>query len=161
MNTMRESAVAQIEAAAGQMREAVEQVLAASRDAKPKDTAAADVVLEVLRAVGVVAQAAHGMTLQLAAQADRLKATRGGVGPWLATHLDCSESRARGLALEARMIGALPSISSNVRRTIRVPRILFDISQDQRHQNASFVGTPSYTESTGSNTVGNFAGRVS
>ena len=114
MNTMHESTVAQIEAAAGQMRQAVEQVLAASADAKPRDAQAAEAVLEVLRAVGVLAQAAHGMTLQLTAQADRLKAARGGMGPWLATHLDCSESRARGLALEARSIGALPQLAHDL-----------------------------------------------
>ena len=114
MNTTQESAVAQIQAAAGLMRETVEQVLAASGEAKPKDTQAAETVLEVLHAVGILSQAAHGLMLQLTAQADRLKAARGGIGPWLATHLDCSESRARGLALEARAIGALPQLAQNL-----------------------------------------------
>jgi hypothetical protein len=109
-----ESAVTQIEEAIGQIRDAVERVLAATDGAQPRDAAAGDAVLGMVQAVGTAAQSAHGLMLQLLAAADRLKAARGGVGPWLATHLDCSHSRARQLALEGRTIGALPQLAQGL-----------------------------------------------
>ncbi|WP_034270321.1 HNH endonuclease signature motif containing protein [Actinospica robiniae] len=108
------NAVAEIEAAAAGLRRAVNQVLAATENASPKDPEVAGMLLQVLRALGTAEQTAHGLMLQTTARADRLKAAPGGVGPWLAANLDFSTSRARQLALEARTIGALPRLTHDL-----------------------------------------------
>ena len=74
----------QIEQSLAQIRETAGQLLASLSTAEVGDRDAAALSLEVARSLGTVEQAAHGLRLQVLAQADRLKAARGGIGPWLA-----------------------------------------------------------------------------
>jgi hypothetical protein len=47
----------------------------------------------------------------LLGQVDRVKVAPGGVKAWVATHLDVSDGRARGIAQHARRIGAIPELA--------------------------------------------------
>ena len=69
------------------------------------------VVLEAAELVGRCEQARHGQLIQLLGQAERIKGHRAGVKAWVATHLDVSEGKARGIAQAARRIGALPELA--------------------------------------------------
>jgi hypothetical protein len=68
-------------------------------------------LLELARLLGRREQAGHGQLIQALAQADRVKAARGGVKAWAATHLDVSDGRARSIAECARRIGAIPVLA--------------------------------------------------
>ena len=70
--------------------------------------------LEAVRRVEAAERIAHGVKLRLLAEADRRKAARAGVGPWLAAELGYSSGRARALAEEARRIGALPELAGKL-----------------------------------------------
>jgi len=61
--------------------------------------------------VGLCEQARHGQLIQLLGQAERVKAHRAGVKAWVATHLDVSDGKARGIAQAARRIGMLPELA--------------------------------------------------
>src|SRR3984957_292077 len=50
----------------------------------------------------------------LLAEGDRLGIAVGGIGPWLATVLDCTEGRARLLAEDARTLTAVPELQSEL-----------------------------------------------
>jgi hypothetical protein len=67
--------------------------------------------LEIAELVGRCEQAAHGQLVLLLGQADRVKVAPGGVKAWVATHLDVSDGRARGIAQHARRIGAIPELA--------------------------------------------------
>ncbi|MBR7839702.1 HNH endonuclease, partial [Actinospica durhamensis] len=54
--------------------------------------------------------ALNGLLLALVAEGDRLGIARGGIGPWLATVLDVTEGRARGLAQDARLLATVPQL---------------------------------------------------
>jgi hypothetical protein len=58
-----------------------------------------------------VEHAAHGLRLQVLAQADRLKAARGGIGPWLAAKQGHSKGHARSLAQDARLLATVPDLA--------------------------------------------------
>ncbi|HWG26040.1 DUF222 domain-containing protein, partial [Actinospica sp.] len=85
--------------------------LEAARSLDASDRDAAVELLEVAEAVGRRGQADHGRLVLLLAQADRVKAARGGVKAWVATRLDVSDGRARDLAQAARRIGAVQELA--------------------------------------------------
>ena len=64
--------------------------------------------------VGRAAQALHGLLLTLVAEGDRLGVARGGMGPWLATVLDFTPGRARGLAEDARVLATVPEFEGQL-----------------------------------------------
>ena len=64
--------------------------------------------------LGRVGQALHGHLLVLVAEGDRLGVARGGMGPWLVSVLDVTEGRARGLAEDARRLGGVPELESEL-----------------------------------------------
>ena len=76
-----------------------------------EDREGAGVVLEAAELVGRCEQARHGQLIQLLGQVERIKGHRAGVKAWVATHLDVSDGKARGIAQAARRIGALPELA--------------------------------------------------
>ena len=76
-----------------------------------EDREGAGMVLEAAELVGRCEQARHGQLIQLLGQAERVKGHRAGVKAWVATHLDVSEGKARGIAQAAKRIGALPELA--------------------------------------------------
>ena len=76
-----------------------------------EDREGAGMVLEAAQVVGRCEQARHGQLIQLLGQVERIKGHRAGVKAWVATHLDVSEGKARGIAQAARRIGALPELA--------------------------------------------------
>jgi hypothetical protein len=70
--------------------------------------------LGALRRLEAAERIVHGVKLRVLAEADRRRAVRAGVGAWLAAELGYSSSRARGLAEEARRIGALPELAGRL-----------------------------------------------
>ena len=89
----------------------VATALEAARGLDASDRDGAAELLEVAGAIGRRGQADHGRLVLLLAQADRIKAARGGVKAWVATHLDVSDGRARDIAQAARRIGAVPELA--------------------------------------------------
>jgi hypothetical protein len=73
-----------------------------------------DVMLEAAEVVGRCEQARYGQLVQLLAQADRMSTRKGVLKPWIATHLDVSDSKARGIAEAARRIGAMPELAESL-----------------------------------------------
>jgi hypothetical protein len=86
-------------------------ILDLARGLDALDREAGAELLEAAEQVGRREQADHGRLILLLAQADRVKATRGGVKAWVATHLDACDGRARGIAESARRIGAVPELA--------------------------------------------------
>ena len=83
------------------------------RTRKPEpggDDGAAGEVRDGIIEVGRAAQALNGLLLALVAHGDQLGIARGGIGPWLATVLDLTEGRARGLAQDARLLATVPQL---------------------------------------------------
>jgi hypothetical protein len=78
------------------------------------DREGTEVVWEAAEVVGRSEQARHGQLVQVLAQADRIEARRGVLKPWIATHLDVTDSRARGIAESARRIGARPELAESL-----------------------------------------------
>lgn len=103
-----------IELGLAQVREAAAQLLASLCGAEEGDRQAAVLSLEVAASLGVVEQAAHGLRLQVLAQADRLRAARGGIGPWLAVRQGQSYGRARSLAHDARLLATVPQLAPDL-----------------------------------------------
>ena len=88
---------------------AVWDLLDRTREAEPgRDGGVAGEVRDGIIEVGRAAQTLNGLLLALVAQGDRLGVARGGIGPWLATVLDLTEGRARGLAQDARLLATVP-----------------------------------------------------
>jgi Domain of unknown function (DUF222) len=86
--------------------------LARTVDAGDRDGSGA--LLEAAEMLGRCEQARHGQLIQLLGQVERVGAHRAGVKAWVATHLDVSEGRARGIAQAARRIGALPELAASL-----------------------------------------------
>jgi hypothetical protein len=86
-------------------------VLERARDLQPGDRGGAAGLLEIAQVVGRSEQAAHGQLVLVLGQVDRVKVAPGGVKAWVATHLDVSDGRARGIAQHARRIGAIPELA--------------------------------------------------
>jgi len=90
---------------------AIRDLLDAARGVEAGDRAGADVLLEAAGVVGRCEQARHGQLIQVLGQVDRVGARRAGLKPWIATHLDVSDGRARGIAQAAKRIGAVPELA--------------------------------------------------
>jgi plasmid stabilization system protein ParE len=93
---------------------AVVEFLELARGCEAGDGAGAGVVFEVAEVIGRCGQGLDGQLVQLLAQADRLSARKGVLKPWIATHLDVSDSKARGIAEAARRIGAVPELAESL-----------------------------------------------
>jgi hypothetical protein len=89
----------------------VASILGLARVLDVSDREAAAELLEAAEQIGRREQAAHGQLILVLAQADRMKAAKGGVKAWVATHLDACDGRARGIAESARRIGAIPELA--------------------------------------------------
>jgi hypothetical protein len=95
---------ARADAAIAVILDLAHQLEAADREHVP-------VLLEAAEVIGRCEQARHGQLVRVLAQAERVKAHRGGLIPWIATHLDASDGRARAIAQSARWIGDLPHLA--------------------------------------------------
>jgi hypothetical protein len=115
MNTevLREELAALV-AANAVVEERIRGILELARAIDADDRQAAGALLDVAEVVGRCEQARHGQLIQLLGQADRVKAHRAGVKAWVATHLDVSEGKARGIGQAARRIGALPELAESL-----------------------------------------------
>lgn len=91
--------------------QAIEQLLVLARNADAADPEVAAALLEAAREIGHSGQARQGQTVQVLAEADRVKTPCGGLAPWIAKHFDYTDSAARGVAQSARVIGHLPELS--------------------------------------------------
>jgi hypothetical protein len=81
-------------------------------DLDPEDRKSAPLLLDLAEAAGICEQARYGQLIQILAQAERVKATaKGGIIPWVATHLDTTKGRALAMANSAREIGAEPELA--------------------------------------------------
>jgi HNH endonuclease len=101
----------QVAAGLESITEAVRDVLERARAAEPgRDEAVAGALRDGIVEVGRAAQALQGLVLALVGEGDRLGIARGGIGPWLATVLDVTEGRARGIAQDARLLGTVPQL---------------------------------------------------
>jgi plasmid stabilization system protein ParE len=103
--------LAAIVAAQATADRAVVEFLELARGCEAGDSAGAGVVFEVAEAIGRCGQGLDGQLVQALAQADRISARKGVLKPWIATHLDVSDSKARGIAEAARRIGAIPELA--------------------------------------------------
>ena len=89
----------------------INKLLKLARAIDPGDQQSAGALLDAAQFVGRCEQARHGQLIQLLGQVERIKAHRAGVKAWVATHLDVSEGKARGIAQAAKQIGALPELA--------------------------------------------------
>ena len=112
------------------------------------DREGAEAVLEAAQLVGQCEQARHGQLIQLLGQAERVRAHRAGLKAWVATHLDVSDGRARGIAQAARRIGALPELAESLSSgrvgadTVRVlSRTVKAVEGSGRDQGAELAAT--------------------
>jgi hypothetical protein len=106
--------LAAIVAAQAAADRAVVEFLELARDCEAGDHTEAEVVFEVAEAIGRCGQGLDGQLVQTLAQADRISARKGVLKPWIATHLDVSDSKARGIAEAARRIGAIPELAESL-----------------------------------------------
>jgi Domain of unknown function (DUF222)/HNH endonuclease len=110
LGELRERIVALAEANAAADRE-IAAILNLARDLQPGDRHGRAALFDAAEQVGRCEQARHGQLIQLLAQADRIAARRGVLAPWVATHLDVCDGKARGIAQAATRIGAVPQLS--------------------------------------------------
>ena len=106
--------LAALAAANAIVEERIKGILELARAIDADDRQAAGVLLDMAEMVGRCEQARHGQLIQLLGQADRVRAHRAGVKAWVATHLDVSEGKARGIGQAARRIGALPELAESL-----------------------------------------------
>src|ERR1700761_7059933 len=85
--------------------EEIAALLAVVRGCEGADRLVGGGVLEAAEWVGRSGQAHEGELIQLLAVADRCSVPRGGLVPWIATHLNLTQGAARGIAQSAREIG--------------------------------------------------------
>jgi len=93
------------------VEERIKEILELARTVDAGERAGGRLVLEAAEVVGLCEQARHGQLIQLLGQAERIKAHRAGLKAWVATHLDVSDGRARGIAQSAKRIGVLPELA--------------------------------------------------
>ena len=105
-------ALAELVAANAIVEERIAAVLELARSVDDRE--GVGVVLEAAEVVGRCEQARHGQLIQFLGQAERVKAHRAGLKAWVATHLDVSDGRARGIAQAAKRIGALPELAESL-----------------------------------------------
>ena len=96
------------------VEEKIKGILDLARTIDPGDREGAGTLLDAAEVMGRCEQARHGQLIQLLGQVERIKAHRAGVKAWVATHLDVSEGRARGIAQAARRIGAVPELAESL-----------------------------------------------
>jgi hypothetical protein len=106
--------LAALVAANAVVEERIKGLLELARMVDAGDRDSSGVLLEAAKMVGRCEQARHGQLIQLLSQVERIKAHRAGVKAWVATHLDVSEGKARGIAQAARRIGALPELAESL-----------------------------------------------
>jgi hypothetical protein len=106
--------LAALVAANAVVEERIAAVLDLARTVDVGDREGAEALLDGAEVIGRCEQARHGQLIQLLGQADRVRAHRAGVKAWVATHLDVSEGRARGIGQAARRIGALPELAASL-----------------------------------------------
>jgi len=129
----------------------IEAILGLARTVDAGDREAAGVVLEAAGVVGRCEQARHGQLIQLLGQAQRVTAHRAGLKAWVATHLDVSDGKARGIAQAAQRIGALPELAESlssgkigadtVRALTRTAKAVVGSGQDQSAELAATLET--------------------
>jgi hypothetical protein len=129
----------------------IEAILGLAREVSPGDRESSGVVLEAAEAVGRCEQARHGQLIQLLGQAQRITAHRAGLKTWVATHLDVSDGKARGIAEAAKSIGALPELAGSlssgkvgadtVRALARTVKAVVGSGQDQAAELAATLET--------------------
>ena len=105
-----DAVAAGVESVSGVVRGLLER----ARSARSGDDVVAGQVRDGIVEVGRAAQVLHGLLLMLVAEGDRLGVARGGMGPWLATVLDFTPGRARGLAEDARILAKVPEIEGEL-----------------------------------------------
>jgi Domain of unknown function (DUF222) len=105
-------ALAELVAANAVVEERIAAVLELARTVDDRE--GAEAVLEAAQLVGQCEQARHGQLIQLLGQAERVRAHRAGLKAWVASHLDVSDGKARGIAQAARRIGALPELAESL-----------------------------------------------
>jgi hypothetical protein len=91
--------------------EAIKALLALASEADESDGKAAGMLMQAIDEIGRSAQAREGGLVLLLAQAQRMKANRGGLGPWLSSHLDFTKGAARGVAQSAHELGHIPELA--------------------------------------------------
>jgi Domain of unknown function (DUF222) len=96
------------------VEERIKRILELARTIGAGDCDGSGVLLDVAEVVGRCEQARHGQLIQLLGQVDRVGAHRAGVKAWVATHLDVSEGKARGIGQAAKRIGALPELAESL-----------------------------------------------
>src|ERR1700761_2172059 len=98
--------LAEFEQVAVALSESVARRLELLGGAVPGDREAGAASLALAAAIGRIARVAHGLHLQALAQADRVKAARGVIGPWLAAQQGYATGHARALARDARLLAS-------------------------------------------------------
>jgi hypothetical protein len=133
------------------VEERIKGILELARMIDAGDCDGSGVLLEAAEVVGRCEQARHGQLIQLLGQAERVKAHRAGVKAWVATHLDVSEGKARGIAQAAKRIGGLPELAESlssgqvgadtVRALARTVKAVVGSGQDQGTELAATLET--------------------
>jgi hypothetical protein len=93
---------------------AIATILDEARGFTAGDGEAAEVMFAVAKLIGRSEQARHGQLVQALAQADRTGTRKGVLKPWVATQLDVTDSKARGIAQSAKLVGAVPELSDTL-----------------------------------------------
>jgi hypothetical protein len=106
--------LAELVAANAIVEQRIAALLESARAVDAGDRDGSGVLLEAAEVVGRGEQARHGQLIQLLGQVERVGAHRAGVKAWVATHLDVSEGKARGIAQAARRIGVLPELAESL-----------------------------------------------
>jgi hypothetical protein len=106
--------LAALVAANAVVEERIAALLELARAIDAGDCDGSGVLLDVAEVVGRCEQARHGQLIQLLGQVERVKGHRAGVKAWVATHLDVSEGKARGIAQAARRVGVLPELAESL-----------------------------------------------
>ena len=143
--------LAELVAANAIVEERIKGILESARAIDAGDRDGSGVLLEVAEVVGRCEQARHGQLVQLLGQVERVGARRAGVKAWVATRLDVSEGKARGIAQAARRIGALPELAESlssgevgadtVRALARTVKAVVGSGQDQTAELAATLET--------------------
>ena len=89
----------------------IDAILDQALELEAGDHAGAEELFETAKLIGESEQARHGQLVRLLAQADRASARNGVLKPWIATQLDVTDSKARGIAQSVRWVGAIPELA--------------------------------------------------
>ena len=110
MGVLREQIAVLVEAEAVANR-AIAVILEEARELEAGDNAGAKVMFETAKMIGQSEQARHGQLVLALAQADRASTRKGVLKPWIATQLDVTDSKARGIAEAVKLIGTIPELA--------------------------------------------------